>query len=258
MISDELRKVESILQKLGLQKSEIQVFFAWLERWAATIAQLASDVDMWRITVHEIVRRLIKKWLLLETYSWKKRLVYPNQIDALPQLIATKKTELERMETQAIKAASLLRSIQLQWEHFPKTRFYKWKEWIAIVTNEIKQDKVDVALMSDGQHFYDLIDTDFLEKSLDIRKKYKIHMRLIFPSWFEYFSYTQWTYQQELDIKSLPNQDLLKGGMTIWWNKVALHCYDGKFISTTILENYHTTGIMTYLFVQLWNNARTY
>jgi hypothetical protein len=69
--------------------------------------------------------------------------------------------------------------------------------------------------MSDGQHFYDLIDNDFLEKSLDIREKHKIAMRLIFPAGFEYFSYTQGTYQQSLDIKSLPDQDLLKGGMTI-------------------------------------------
>jgi hypothetical protein len=179
-------------------------------------------------------------------------------VDALPQLISNKKAELERMEKDAKKAAWILRSLQLQWEHFPKTRFYKWKEWISIVTNEIKQDKADVALMSDGQHFYDLIDTDFLEQSLDIRKKHKITMRLMFPTGFEYFSYTQWTYQQQLDIKSLPNQELLKWGMTIRGNKVALHCYDGKFISTTILENEHTTGIMKYLFEQLRNNAKSY
>ena len=258
MISDELRKIEVTLRKLWLTQSEIHVFFVWLERWAATIQQLATEPKIGRITVHEIVRRLIKKWLFLETYSWKKRLVYPNQVDALPKLIASKKAELERMEKDAEKAASLLRSLQLQSEHFPKTRFYKWKEGIEIVTNEIKQDRKDVALMSDGQHFYDLIDNDFLEKSLDIRNKHNITMRLIFPTWFEYFTYTQGTYKQSLDIKSLPDQDLLKWWLTIWWNKVALHCYEGKFISTTILENPHTMGILSYLFEQLWKWARTY
>jgi hypothetical protein len=46
--------------------------------------------------------------------------------------------------------------------------------------------------------------------------------------------------------------------MTIRWNKVALHCYEGKFISTTILENERTTGIMQYLFEQLWKSAKSY
>lgn len=109
-------------------------------------------------------------------------MVYPNQVDALPKLIEVKKAELNRMEKEALKAASLLHSLQFQSEHFPKTRFYKGKEGVEIVTNEIKQDKVDVALMSDGQHFYDLIDNDFLEKSLDVRKKHNIKMRLIFPT----------------------------------------------------------------------------
>lgn len=258
MIADQQRKIKATLRKLGLTKSEVQVFFAGLERGAATIRQLAEDTRMGRITVHEIARRLIKKWLFLETYSGKKRLIYPNQVDALPQLIASKKAELARMEKEAEKAASLLRSFQLQSEHFPKTRFYKGKEGVEIVTNEIKQDKKDVSLMSDGQHFYDLIDNDFLEKSLDIRGKYKITMRLIFPTGFEYFTYTQGTYQQQLDIKSLPDQDMLKGWLTIRGNKVALHCYEGKFISTTILENERTTGIVSYLFEQLWKSAQAY
>jgi predicted transcriptional regulator len=42
-------------------ESEIQVFFAGLERGAATIRQLSEDTRMGRITVHEITRRLIKK-----------------------------------------------------------------------------------------------------------------------------------------------------------------------------------------------------
>lgn len=258
MLADYQRKVQHSLLKLWLTQSEIAIFFLGLERWAATIQQLAQDANMWRITVHEIVRRLIKKWIFLETYSGKKRLVYPNQVDAIPQLIQNKKHELEHMEQEAMKAASLLRSFQLQSEHFPKTRFYKWKEGIEIVLNELKQDKKDIALMSDGQHFYDLIDNDFLEKTIQIRKKNNIHVRLIFPTWFEYFTYTQGTYQQQLDIKSLPDQDLLKGWLTLWWNKAALHCYEGKFISTTILENKRTTGILFYLYTQLRKQAHSY
>jgi sugar-specific transcriptional regulator TrmB len=182
-----------------LIESEIQIFFLGLENGALTIAQLAQLSKMNRITVHEIVRRLIRKGLFLETYSGKKRLVYPNQVDALERLIEQKKFELQQLEKEAKKAANILRAVQTQSEQFPKTRFYKGQEGIHRMLSEIKQDLADIAIMSDGQHFYELIDNDFLEQSLELRNKKNVH-----------FSYTQGTYQQRLAIKSLAEEQLLK------------------------------------------------
>ena len=258
MIQDHVRKIEQVLHRLWLSHSEIQVFFAGLERGAATIKQLAEDTRMNRITVHEIVRRLIKKWVFLETYSKKKRLVYPNQMEALPRLVEQKKYDVQQLEQDALKAASLLKSLQSQSAWFPKSRFYKGKEGIQIVLNEIKQDRQDAALMSDGQHFYDLIDNDFLEKSVDIRQRYKIRLRMIFPAGFEYFTYTQGTYQQQLEIKALPEHPSLKWGMISRWDKIARHCYEGSFITTTILENPQISGIMQFLFEHLREQSREY
>jgi hypothetical protein len=118
----------------------------------------------------------------LETHSGKKRLVYPNQTDAVSNLLDSKRLELKYLEQQALQASSLLQGIISQTENLPKTRFYKGKEGVQIVTNEIKQDRKDVFIMSDGQHFYDLIDNDFLETSLDMRKRYNLNISLIFPS----------------------------------------------------------------------------
>lgn len=254
----EILKIESILKRLWLWESEIQIFLLWLENGALTIAQLAKLSNMWRITVHEIVARLIKKWLYLETKSGRKRLVYPNQVDAIERLLDQKSLELQQLQKDAKKASGLLRSIQTQSESFPKTRFYKGQEGIQKMLSEIKKDQHDIAIMSDGQHFYELIDNDFLEKTLELRNKKKLNVKLLFPAGFEYFTYTQGTYQQQLEIKSLPNEDLLKGGMTLRWNKVAIHCYEGKFITTTILENTQIKNIMSYLFQMTWGQAKSY
>jgi hypothetical protein len=94
-------------------------------------------------------------------------------------------------------------------------RFYKGQEGINRVLNEIKADASDISIMSDGQHFYELIDNDFLEQTLDLRRKQKISVRMMFPSGFEYFTYTQGTYQQELQIRALPHQGQLHGGMIV-------------------------------------------
>lgn len=250
--------IENTLRQLGLIDSEIAIFLLWLENGALTIAQLAELSQMGRITVHEIVGRLIKKWLFLETRSWHKRLVYPNQVDALENLVAEEKFKVQKLEKAAKKASSLLRDMQLMSESFPKTKFYKGQEGIQRMINEIKKDKNDVSIMSDGQHFYSLIDNDFLDQTVELRIKKGIKVRLLFPSGFEYFTYTQWTYQQELEIKSLPDADNLHGGMTLRWDKVALHCYEGKYITTTIIHNAPISLIQKYMFEQVWGNAKEY
>ena len=202
--------------------------------------------------------RLIKKGLFLQTYSGKKRMVYPNTVDALERMLDEKKLALEYLEKEVHTTTALLRSVQSQSENFPKTRFFKGKEGIQMMLSEIIKDKMNVNIMSDGQHFYDLIDNNFLEKSLEIRKKYHLEISMIFPTGFEYFSYTQGSFQQQLHIKALPEESLLKGGCTIRGNKVAFHCYEGKFITTTIMENKQIADIQRFLFDSLWERAKSY
>lgn len=254
----EYRRIENSLIKLWLIPSEISIFVLWLEHGALSVSQLAKLWNMWRITVHEIVGRLIKKWLFLETRTGRKRLVYPNQVDALEHLVEEKRQEVHLLEREAKKASSLLRSLQTQSENFPKTRFYKWQEGIQRMLNEIKKDALDISIMSDGQHFYELVDNDFLEKTLNLRQKKNLKVKLMFPAWFEYFTYTQWTYQQELEIRALPHHESLKWWVTLRWNKVALHCYENKFITTTILENTKVADMHRYLFDMVWGQGKKY
>lgn len=61
MFNEQYRPIANTLTQLGLVESEIQVFFAGLERGASTIKQLSEDTKLGRITVHEIIRRLIKR-----------------------------------------------------------------------------------------------------------------------------------------------------------------------------------------------------
>lgn len=258
MITDDIRKIHHILQRLGLGESEVDIFLLGLQHGALTISQLSEISKKGRITVHEIVARLIKKWLYLQTYSGKKRLVYPNNIDAIDHLIESHRAHLSQLEKDADTATSLLRSIQYQSEHFPRIRFYKGLEGITRVLNEIKQDANNISIMSDGQHFYELIDNNFLEQTLDLRRKKNINVRMIFPSGFEYFTYTQWTYQQELQIRSLPHQEQLHGGMIIRWEKVATHYYNQWFITTTIMDDSRTAQMQQYLFERTRESAKQY
>ncbi len=250
MLQTQLRSIEQVLEKIWLHPSDIKIFLLWLELWASTIAQLAQHANMGRITVHEIVRRLIKYGLFLQTYSQKKRLVYPNTLDSLNQFIEKRKLEVHQLEKEVHAASHILRSLQTQAENFPKTRFYKWREWIHIMMQEMLHDRKSIMVTSDWQHFYDLVDNEFLEQSLALRNKYRISVQLLFPMGFEYFCFTQWMYQQKLGIRFLPENTTLKWWMTIRWNKVAFHCYEWRFLTTTIIESQDIANMMTWNFTQ--------
>jgi len=245
-------QIKHTLTQLGMNESDITIYMLGLEIGAATIAQLAQESDMWRVTVHEIVRRLIWYGVFLESRSGRRRLVYPNTVDAIHHMLDARKLALTQLESQVTHTAQLLRDIQAQSQNFPKTRYYKGQEGIRLMMSEIIKDGQNVSIISDGQHFYELIDNELLEKSLKMRKENNLTISMIFPRWFEYFTFTQGIYQQQLNIKFLPEDTILHGGMTIRWDKVAIHCYEWRYITTTIIENSAIAQMMRFYYDQTW------
>jgi len=247
-----------ILNKLGMTESEIDVVFAGLKLGPATVIQLAKATSLKRITTHAIVQRLLEKGVFLETKNKTKRLVYPNDIKSLHRLLDKRKQELQDVEEQLDKASSFLANIQAWSQWFPNVRFYKGKEWVQLMFEEILSDKKDVYVMSDHRYFYDVIDNQFLEKSLEARKKHKLHTKMLFPTWFEYFCFSQWMYEQKLSIRSLPEDFPLTWAVNIWWEKVWFHTEKNGFITTTIIEDEQISQIMIFLFENVWNAANEY
>ena len=47
---------------------------------------------------------------------------------------------------------------------------------------EIIRDKKDTYVISDHRYFYDVIDNQFLERSLEVRKKNKLKTKMLFPT----------------------------------------------------------------------------
>jgi hypothetical protein len=54
---------------------------------------------------------------------------------------------------------------------------------------------------------------------------------------YEHFSFTHKAKHTKLAIKYLTGVVQRRGAMSVWGNKVALHSYEGIYITTTIIEN---------------------
>lgn len=250
-INTQENEIKILLWELWLGESEIDILLLSYHIWPSSISQLASQSRIWRITVHEIVRRLIVKWLMLESFAKNHRLVYPAPADAISWLLAKKKQEIIQLEKVSAKTIWLLHNIQSIVDNLPNMRSYKWPESIKILKSELIYDKEDIYIMSDGQHFYDLIDNDFLEQSVNLRSKNNINVKLLFPSGFDYFTFTQWMVKQKLDIKFWKNEPETHWWVAIWGNKVAFCCYDGKYLTTSIINNESISNMMKYIYNQI-------
>lgn len=244
--------IHPLLLQLGLTENEVSVFFAGFKLGPSTVIQLATETKLQRITTHAIIERLLYKGLFLATTSKQKRLVYPNDTKSLFTLLDKKKQELTELEDGLHKASQFLNNLQARSQGFAHVRYYKGKEGVQLMIDEIIRDAQDMYILCDSRHFYDLIDNQFLERSLAIRKKHNLTVKMLFPMGFEHFCYTQGTYEQALSIRALPDTPALIGALNLRGNKIGFHCEHQGFITTTIIEDAHIRQIMRFLFEHVW------
>jgi hypothetical protein len=60
----------------------------------------------------------------------------------------------------------------------------------------------------------------------------------------------------EIVLPSVDGSAPLRGGMTVRWDKVALHCYEGRYITTTIMTNHAISQMMLFFFEQVWKGNK--
>jgi sugar-specific transcriptional regulator TrmB len=152
------------LNAIGLHDTDAQVYLASIRMGACTIGQLTTQTKINRITVHDCVGRLIERGLLLETFSGKRRLVYPQQINQLQHLVDTKKAEIDQLQLNVTKTINILQSLHLQSDYLPHMRISKGRQGISDMIREIKEYKDGPLLtVSDSRHFDELLNVHFLD-----------------------------------------------------------------------------------------------
>ena len=133
--------MEEELQKLGLTKHEAEVYLASLRLGRASASQIAEQVKIKRPTVYLALDNLIKRGLMLETFSGKKRLFEAEKPQKLEKLT-------KQMKERATKAEALLENllpglskIPKQYKEEPKVSFYSGVEGLKNIALEISSSR---------------------------------------------------------------------------------------------------------------------
>ncbi|HMY80789.1 MAG TPA: hypothetical protein PLW93_03610 [Candidatus Absconditabacterales bacterium] len=233
------------LGALGFGETDTHIYLASIRMGACTINQLSSQTGINRVTTHDSVGRLIAKGIVLETFAGSKRLIYPQPIHHLQSLVEQEKIRIESMQQQVNQLISSLSALSMNAEYLPKIRISKGRQGIADTIKEIRQDKKDnLKIICDSWHFDELLTIHFMENI----KGWKGSIQMIIPTGFEHFIFSAIAKNIPLDVQSYQDDLLWSGGMSIRGNKVALHAYEGIYITTTIIENKAISGMMEHVF----------
>lgn len=90
------------------------------------------------------------------------------------------------------------------------------------------------------------------------RAEQSIPTRLILPETFRDFRHLERKEDYDVTIKTLPNNAIIQWAIEIWWAKVALHCYQEQFVTTTIIENKQIAQILLAMYDSMRQHASDY
>lgn len=253
-MNDSWQSLIDHLRNIWLSETDAHVYLSSVRLGAWSINQLTENTKINRITVHDSVARLITKWLLLETFSGKRRLIYPWPIHQLQWLVDNKKSELDQLQLNVNKAIHTLNSLHLQSDYLPRFRISKWRQGISDMIHDIKwESEWELLIICDSWHFDELLNVHFL----DNLNTYRGSIRMIIPAGFEHFIFSAYAKWLKIQTCTMPDTMKRSGGMTIRgsnpYSKVALHAYEGIFITTTIIENNPIQVMMKDAFQNMWN-----
>ena len=161
----------------------------------------------------------------MQTMYGKKRLVYPNNYDGLVVMLEEKKFILRQLEREIDASKSIFEYISTSRSSFPNTRLYQGIEGINTTLLEMAKDGEAVASIYDANALGGIMDEKLFHRSYQKRAGEKRETRLILPETFRDVWHLEWKEDYQVSLRTIPDAQLIHGGIEIWGKKIALHCY---------------------------------
>lgn len=240
--------IEELFSLYWFDSRYAEIYTLCVDLWDTTVLELAKNTGIARITIHNIVDRLIKKWFL-ETHSTKqnKRLIWVTDpsIWEKYQKVDEKSYQKKKLLTSQIQ--SLITTMQSWVKDFTDAIIYKGDLWVHKMLEEIVDDRKTVYLLSNNTSFANVAEEKKLLTSYQQRFARWVKTNIISlwqPDliWFEKYS------NYGLNVRVLPSENKIFWAINIRGDKVAIH--DLKESLSTITIN---NSMISRMFMHIWD-----
>lgn len=240
-------QLNELLNQLGLDYKEDDVYLALLELGTASVHEIAIKAGIKRTTTYDVLDNLIKKGLVGQTQKGKKRLFYAEEPEKLNVLLWEKQSKL-------IEAMPLLKSLYNTAGSKPKIRYFEGKEGLKQVYRDTLNYQGELVAFITENIINDL-GRDFAEEYIAKRKKANIAARVIAPDTTEHREYKNKDKEFLKQTRLVPKDKFpFTIEMNIYGNKIAFMSF--KETLGIIIESNEIANNMKLLFELAWKGAK--
>jgi len=253
----EQKFIQEQLQYFSCTDREVSIYLEALQMGPVSVQALAKQIGQNRITVHSATEQLVKKGLLYESRSGKRRLLVAEEPDSLFRLLSKKENELEYARANLGYAVGLLRRVHSPVSSRPSVQFHEGVEGFRRMLDMTLSAKGEFLALINVELFSEHLSAEYLENYFERRSEGGIHSRLIWP---EENSFAQLVLKDaakhKIQVRYLPTGEKWRSGFISWNNCISLVSFSAGQITCTIVENDDIVSFYRdIIFESLWRSA---
>lgn len=182
--NNNVKKIKYVLQNLGLNNLEMEVFLANFELGAAPASKIANKITKNRISVYEALKRLQKKGLVKIRFRQNTRIKYfeVENMQVVEESLKESKQKLEDSLVELKKIIPDLNKLFIGKHEQPAVLFYAGKEGIKrALMDTLEQKPKEILSFASAEALEEGFKNNFLQEYWHKRTALKIPSSGIMP-----------------------------------------------------------------------------
>lgn len=252
-------KIEQILQELGLQDKEPDVYLALLKTPGAQPASIiATRANLNRTTVYKSLVKLVKKGLVTKTQRQGITCFFAEEPDKrLETLLLSQRKHLDLINENLLTLLPDIKNMQQQELHKPKMRYYEGLEGVKRLYEDTLIEGQTIYAFEDVHDFPPELKTWLFENYMPRRAEKGIFAQVLTPKNPTNIRYRDEDKKAFKETRFIPKSTFpIEIEINIYGHKTAFFSYKPEEMFSVILESQSIAKSMKSIFNLCWKIAK--
>lgn len=243
--------MRQILKQLNFSEKEIDIYLAILKLGSASVTELAKSAEIKRPTTYVILEKFKEMGLISFSIKKDKKIFIAEDPEKLLQLLKEEREALLNKEKKLKDSLPKLKALTKKDTVVPIVRYYKEKEGVWNILNNIMNSEHDSRMITSGKAF-DVLGKKRIERDV-LQKRKQIGTKSYIISDHDPHQIDTYRKKELLfrEFRFLPETIDLNSLVYIYENKIALIFLKDSLSGITI-ENKELFLIFKFMFDSLW------
>ena len=243
--------MRQILKQLNFSEKEIDIYLAALKLGSASVTELAKSAEIKRPTTYVILEKFKQMGLISFSRKKDKKIFFAENPEKLLQLLEEEKETLLAKEEKLKNSLPKLKALRKKDTIVPTVKYYKGKEGVWSILNNIMNSKHDSRMITSGKAF-DVLGKKRIQRDV-LQKRKQIGTKSYIISDHDPHQIDTYRKKELLfrEFRFLPETIDLNSLVYIYENKIAL-VFLKVPLSGIVIENKELSSVFKFMFDSLW------